>query len=567
MVKISKKVEMIKKIKKFISDNDLDGYIIPKNDNYFTEYSKINNLVKVTNFTGSAGFAIILKNINYLFIDGRYTLQAKSQSGKNFDILQIPHKWPKDLKEIQNRIIGFDPKLFNEETLSKYFESKCNLVPIHFDFKNKKNQKINKFFLLNKNVVGESWSKKLKKIKKYMLRNKINYFYISASENVNWLLNIRGKDLPNSPIANCKLIISDNNKLYFFTDLRKISYSLKKKFKNTIFLDEKKFFQIISKLKEGNFSIDEKTCSIFEKQIIQSKFKIVKNLDPIYDLKSVKNKTEINNTINAHIEDGVAVTKFLYWFKKNKKAITEKKIEQKLEKIRKKSKNYLYPSFDTIAGSGPNGSVIHYKSNNSTNRHLKKNDILLIDSGGQYKWGTTDITRTVCCGKVSNVIKTNYTRVLKGHIGVIECDLKKKFNGHLVDNLARKYLKRVGLNYSHGTGHGVGFFLNVHEGPQAISKYNTIKFKKGMILSNEPGYYVKNKYGIRIENLIYVDEVKKKLIFKNLTYAPIDLELVNFKMLSKNEKNYLFKYHLDIYSKISKYLTKPEKRWLINFIK
>ena len=567
MVKISKKVEMIKKIKKFISDNDLDGYIIPKNDNYFTEYSKINNLVKVTNFTGSAGFAIILKNVNYLFVDGRYTLQAKNQSGKNFYILQIPHKWPKDLKEIQNRIIGFDPKLFNEETLSKYFESKCNLVPIHFDFKNKKNQKINKFFLLNKNVVGESWSKKLKKIKKYMLRNKINYFYISASENVNWLLNIRGKDLPNSPIANCKLIISDNNKLYFFTDLRKISYSLKKKFKNTIFLDEKKFFQIISKLKEGNFSIDEKTCSIFEKQIIQSKFKIVKNLDPIYDLKSVKNKTEINNTINAHIEDGVAVTKFLYWFKKNKKAITEKKIEQKLEKIRKKSKNYLYPSFDTIAGSGPNGSVIHYKSNNSTNRHLKKNDILLIDSGGQYKWGTTDITRTVCCGKVSNVIKTNYTRVLKGHIGVIECDLKKKFNGHLVDNLARKYLKRVGLDYSHGTGHGVGFFLNVHEGPQAISKYNTIKFKKGMIVSNEPGYYVKNKYGIRIENLIYVDEVKKKLIFKNLTYAPIDLELVNFKMLSKNEKNYLFKYHLDIYSKISKYLTKPEKRWLINFIK
>ena len=567
MVKISKKVEMIKKIKKFISDNDLDGYIIPKNDNYFTEYSKINNLVKVTNFTGSAGFAIILKNVNYLFVDGRYTLQAKNQSGKNFYILQIPHKWPKDLKEIQNRIIGFDPKLFNEETLSKYFESKCNLAPIHFDFKNKKNQKINKFFLLNKNVVGESWFKKLKKIKKYMLRNKINYFYISASENVNWLLNIRGKDLPNSPIANCKLIISDNNKLYFFTDLRKISYSFKKKFKNIIFLDEKKFFKIISKLREGNFCIDEKTCSIFEKQIIKSKFKIVKNLDPIYDLKSVKNKTEINNTINAHIEDGVAVTKFLYWFKKNKKVLTEKKIEQKLEKIRRKSKNYLYPSFDTIAGSGPNGSIIHYKSNNSTNRHLKKNDILLIDSGGQYKWGTTDITRTVCCGKVSNVIKTNYTRVLKGHIGVIECDLKKKFNGHLVDNLARKYLKRVGLDYSHGTGHGVGFFLNVHEGPQAISKYNTIKFKKGMIVSNEPGYYEKNEYGIRIENLIYVDEVKKKLIFKNLTYAPIDLELVNFKMLSKNEKNYLFKYHLDIYSKISKYLTKPEKRWLINFIK
>ena len=558
---------MIKKIKKFIYDNNLDGYIIPKNDNYFTEYSKINNLVKVTNFTGSAGFALILKNLNYLFVDGRYTTQAKKQSGKNFKILQIPYKWPKDLKKIQNSIIGFDPKLFNETMLSKYFEKKCNLIPIQFDFKNKKNQKINKFFLLNKNIVGESSSKKLEKISKYMLRNRINYFYVSASENVNWLLNIRGKDLPNSPVANCKIIICDNNKLYLFTDLRKISYSLKKKFKNIIFLDEKKFFQVISGFKKGDFCIDEKTCSIFEKQIIQSNFKIVKNIDPIYELKSVKNKIEINNTINAHIEDGVAVTKFLYWFKKNKRALTEKNIERKLEKLRRKSKNYLYPSFDTIAGSGPNGSIIHYKSNNKTNRYLKKNDILLVDSGGQYKWGTTDITRTICCGKVSNIVKANYTRVLKGHIGVIECNLKKKFNGHLVDKLARKYLKKVGLNYSHGTGHGVGFFSNVHEGPQAISKYNTIKFKKGMILSNEPGYYLKNKYGIRIENLIYIDETKQKLIFKNLTYAPIDLELVNFKMLNKKEKNYLFKYHLEVYSKISKYLTKPEKKWLIDTIK
>ncbi len=202
-----------------------------------------------------------------------------------------------------------------------------------------------------------------------------------------------------------------------------------------------------------------------------------------------------------------------------------------------------------------------------TNRKLKKNDILLIDSGGQYKWGTTDVTRTICSGKVSNKIKNNFTRVLKGHIAVVNCNLKFKANGYLIDKLARKYLKEVGLDYSHGTGHGVGFFLNVHEGPQAISKYNKVPIKKGMILSNEPGYYLNNSYGIRIENLIYVDELKKRLIFKNLTLAPIDIDMINFKMLNLKEKKYLFYYHLDVYNKISKYLNNKEKKWLIKLIK
>ena len=239
----------------------------------------------------------------------------------------------------------------------------------------------------------------------------------------------------------------------------------------------------------------------------------------------------------------------------------------KLENFRKKSKNYLFPSFDTIAGSGPNGAIIHYKSNDKTNRKLKKNDILLIDSGGQYKWGTTDVTRTTCTGVISSKIKNNFTRVLKGHIAVVNCNLKKNFNGYYIDKLARKPLIKYGLNYAHGTGHGVGFFLNVHEGPQAISKNNKVFLKKGMILSNEPGYYLKGNYGIRIENLIYVDKFQGKLIFKNLTLAPIDLDMINFKMLTKIEKKYLFDYHLSIYSTLSKYLNKNEKKWLLNLIK
>ena len=558
---------MIKEIRKFINDNNLDGYIFPKNDNYFTEYSNINNLNKISNFNGSAGFAIILKKSNYLFVDGRYTLQAKKQSGNNFKILEIPYTLPKDKLDIKNTKIGFDPKLFTNFTLEKYFEKKSNLIPIEFYFKPNDQRKFNSFFQLKKNVTGESFKSKLRRVRKYLNKYEINYLYVSASENANWLLNIRGRDLPNSPLANCKLIVTDKSKIYFFSNLNKIKNLKKEKLNDVEFCNENEFFKIVNKLKKKNFGIDENTCSIFDESIILSKFKIVSLVDPIYNLKSIKNSYEIKNTIKAHIEDGVALTKFLYWYKNNLKDKTEKDIEKKLEEFRKKSKNYLYPSFDTIAGSGPNGAIIHYKSNKKTNRRVRRNEMLLIDSGGQYKWGTTDVTRTITSGKISNKIKSNFTRVLKGHIAVITSNLKTKIYGKLIDKSARKYLKNIGLDYAHGTGHGVGFFLNVHEGPQAISKYNKVNLQKGMILSNEPGYYVKNKYGIRIENLIYIDNFKNNLIFKNLTYAPIDVDLINFEMLTKKERIYLYNYHLDVYSKISKFMSTNEKKWLASLIK
>ena len=557
---------MIRKIKEFLKLNNLDGYLIPKNDIYFTEYSKVNNLEKVTNFTGSAGFALILKKKNYLYVDGRYTLQAKQQAGKNFVICNIPKEWPKDLQLTKSHKIGFDPKLSTEDLLCKYFANKVNLVPIYFDFKNKIDKKFKKFFQLDKKITGETSDSKIKRLKTILNKTKINYLYISSSENVCWLLNIRGADLPNSPLANCKLIFTNHGKLHLLVNKKKI-VDIKKNFKNITFYGETNLLYVLNKLKIGNFNIDKSTCSIFDQNIIKSKFIIKSKIDPIYNLKTIKNNIEIKNTLDTHLLDGIALTKFLYWFKFKNHNFTEKKIIDKLEKLRKRSKKYLYPSFDTIAGSGPNGSIIHYRSTSKTNRNINKNDILLVDSGGQYKWGTTDVTRTTCSGNVSMNIKNNFTRVLKGHISVINCDLKKNFNGHLIDKIARRPLKKVGLDYSHGTGHGVGFFLNVHEGPISISKFNFVTLKKGMILSNEPGYYLNNKYGIRIENLIYVDEFNKNLKFKNLTFAPIDLDMVNFRMLNKKEKEYLFDYHLIVYSKLSKYLNKNEKKWLINLIK
>ena len=234
--------------------------------------------------------------------------------------------------------------------------------------------------------------------------------------------------------------------------------------------------------------------------------------------------------INTHISDGVALTKFIYWIKNiNKKEITEVDAQIKLEKFRKMSKNYLYPSFDTIAGSGKNGAIVHYRAKKESCSTIKKKDIFLCDSGGQYKYGTTDVTRTICFSKPKSSIKNIFTKVLKGHIAVAKYKFKQRtILGKKIDKRARKYLKKSNLDYAHGTGHGVGFFLNVHEGPQSISKLNKVKIREGMILSNEPGYYKKGKFGIRIENLIFVNKIEKNIVtFKNLTLAPIEKELIN----------------------------------------
>ena len=230
------------------------------------------------------------------------------------------------------------------------------------------------------------------------------------------------------------------------------------------------------------------------------------------------------------------------------------------------NKNYLYPSFDTIAGTGKNGAIVHYRANKKNCKVIKNKDILLCDSGGQYKYGTTDVTRTICFSKQDQNIKDIFTKVLKGHIAVVNTDLQKDNIGKKIDKRARRYLKKSNLDYAHGTGHGVGFFLNVHEGPQSLSKTNTVKIEEGMILSNEPGYYKKNKFGIRIENLVYVKRNNKNIFFENLTLAPIEKELINFKLLTPFEKKYLFKYHLNVYSKISKYLNLKERKWLTSFI-
>jgi Xaa-Pro aminopeptidase len=564
---INKRIKILrKKFKKY----KIDGYIIPKNDEFFSEYTTKDRLKTISNFRGSAGLAIILKKTNYLFVDGRYTIQAKQQSANQFKIIEIHKVLPKNL--IKNLRLGFDPSLFTKKTLNLNFGNSLKLIPIKNNLvdeihKNKApNRKL--FYSLSNKSVGESHKSKINKIYNILKLKKADYLFISSPENVAWLMNIRGYDSPTSPIPNSRLLINKNKKIFFIVEKKIASKIIKeKKFKKNQIINPKKFEELILRLNGKKFIIDALSCSVLNEKIIKSNFKVIEEVDPCYKLKSIKNSTEIRNTINAHIEDGLALTKFIYWIKNvNKNEITEIDAKNKLQKFRKLNNNYLFPSFDTIAGSGSNGAIVHYRVSKKSNRNIDKNDLFLCDSGGQYNYGTTDVTRTICFSKQKKSVMDAFTKVLKGHIAVYQTNLKKDNIGKKIDLRARKFLKKDGLDYAHGTGHGVGFFLNVHEGPQSISKFNSVKLEEGMILSNEPGYYKKGHYGIRIENLVFIKKNKNKIFFENLTLAPIEKDLINHNFLTEDEKDYLFKYHLKIYTTFHKYLNLKERKWLASLI-
>ena len=565
----------LSKLKEYLNIYKIDGYIVPKNDAYFSEYSSPDRLKIISNFTGSAGYAIILKKKNYLFVDGRYTIQAKIESGNKFKIIEIPKSSPKNLtpKNKKKLTLGFDPQLFTNLIIKKNFGNHFKLLSISENLIDKSLYTYNKnliipFYNLNKRITGETIDSKVNKVIRYITSCKIDNIFISAPENVAWLLNLRGHDNPHSPIPNCKLILTKKKKIFFFSCPKKLG-NIKKinEYKKLKFSKYQDFTDIIKNLNGKNFCIDQLTCSISNEKIIQSFFKIKSYIDPCYHFKSKKNKIEIKNMVNTHVSDGVALTKFIYWIKKiNKKKITEFEAQNKLETFRKKNKNYLYSSFNTIAGSGSNAAIVHYRATKKKTKKIDKNDIFLCDSGGQYRYGTTDVTRTLCFSKPKKNIKDVFTKVLKGHIAVACTKINFNKTGKSIDIRARKYLKKANLDYAHGTGHGVGFFLNVHEGPQSISKYNKVKLTEGMILSNEPGYYKKGKFGIRIENLIYIKRSNHNLFFENLTLAPIDHDLIDFKQLTVSEKNYLFRYNLQVYTKLAPFLNKNEKKWLACFI-
>ena len=562
-------MHILNKLKNLIKKYEINGYLLPKNDEFFSEHSNPDRLEKLTGFKGSAGIALVLENKSYLIVDGRYILQGAKESGKNFKIINSSEiNLKKFFEQFSNLQIGYDPKLFTYEFISKYLLS-CNIKPLDKNLvdmasKIKSFDNNKKFFSLSTITCGESMDSKINRLINYLKKKKVKNIFISSNENVAWLFNIRGFDNPNSPIPNCKVILNYKKQVFFFSQLKKIKNLKKnKQYKKFKFYREDEFLKVLNSLEGKTFLVDKNSCSVFHENLIRSRFRIKDNIDPCYSYKSIKNKTEIKNIVKTHIYDGVALTKFLYWIKNLKKLnLTEFSVEKKLEFFRRRNKLYKYPSFNTIVGSGPNGSIIHYRANKYTNRKIKKEDLLLIDSGGQYNFGTTDVTRTISLSKQNQNIKNIYTKVLKGHIAVVTCNLSSNINGSYLDKIARKPLRDIKLDYPHSTGHGVGYFLNVHEGPISISKFSKKPFLEGMVLSNEPGYYKKNKFGIRIENLICVKKNKKGIFFNNLTLAPIEKDLINFKLLNQKEKIYLKNYNKLIFNNLKNYLSYREKRWL-----
>ena len=561
-------MEKINKLKKIFFREKIDGYIVPKNDEFFGEYIPAHNdrLNFISNFTGSYGFALILKNKNYLFVDGRYTLQAHQQSNDNFKIVTFPQEMPSDILKKQNLTIGFDPKLFTRKTLYTFFGiNNCKYKPLNKNlideiWKRKINRNKYKFYKLPKNIVGNDYESKINKIVSNLKKRKADFQLISASENNAWLLNIRGRDTKYTPIPHSFILVNKFKEIKFFCNPKKISPLFKKQLKKIHFDNINLLEKELLDIRKKKFIIDKNTCSFFYEKVILKNNKILNFQDPIYLLKAIKNKQEIKNIKSAHISDGIALTKYLFWLKNNfnKKKITEISASQKLFQFRKKNSKFKFLSFPTISGSGPNGAIIHYKATKKTDRKLKSGDIYLVDSGGQYEFGTTDVTRTISLNNSNKRIKNIFTRVLKGHIAVASFKLKENSSGTKIDSHARKYLREIGLDYAHGTGHGVGYFLNVHEGPHGISKNNNVKFQEGMVVSNEPGYYEKNKFGIRIENLLYVKKENDRRFFENFTMVPIDKSLIDANFLNVKEKKWLNNYHKQVYNNLKKGMNKKE---------
>jgi len=568
-------LDNLNKLKKALIKKNIDAYLVPKNDFFFNEFIKTGNdrLRYVSNFTGSAGTALILHKKNYLFVDGRYTLQAKQESGHLFNIIDISKinilSFLK--KNYTNIKIGFDPNLFRFQAIKNILKEKINLVSIEKNlieqiWKDKKKEVSKNAFILENQYCGISHIKKIKKLRDLLDINKKNSFFISSNENVCWLLNIRGEDSIYSPLLNAFALIQQN-KITVFCNLKKVSNKLIKSFKKDVqFSDIKSLKEKLIKTKIFSVKIDPATTSYGLIKFLQSsKIKCKFIQDPIFHLKSKKNKIEIQNLKIAHMFDGVALVKLFFWINqfKNKKKINEISCQKQLENFRKENSFYLGPSFPPISGFNKNGAIIHYNATNKTNQLLTGNGIYLLDTGGQYLCGTTDVTRTISLGKTSLYKKNIYTRILKGHLALKNFQLKNNTTGAQLDQAARKYLKQIGLDYPHSTGHGVGYCLNVHESPPSISKKSKDKFAVGQVVSNEPGYYLERQFGMRIENLIYVNKIKKKLLFEDLTLVPYDKNLINKDLLSRLEIKYLNNYHKEVFKKLNSFLNLKE----LNFLK
>ncbi len=578
--------ERLSLIRKKLKEYGIDAFLVPHNDMYFNEITAPfhNRLEWITGFTGSAGFAIIFKDSAVIFTDGRYSIQIRQEVDQSFFTIEnitrnSPFSWlQKNVKK--NITVGFDPWLHSikeietqKEILKKSIRLKEVNNIIDAVWLGKPSEALTKPSLRPYKLSGENTTQKIKKIQKKLKLFKEQGFILTCSDSICWLANIRGEDVPNSPLMNCYAIVHHNHVcIYSMRDAYKDSaIELRKNVKLKHF---DLFFKDIKKLKKVLFE-PTNTPFILKKKIIGRSIKSEKVCNAISLLKAKKNRIELKGSIKSHQKDGVALLRFLRWFKSTKvNTLDEIALVKKLEQVRKIDPSFYYNSFDTISAVGSNAAITHYRVSHKSNKQINRSDLVLIDSGGQYLEGTTDVTRTIIKGRVLPEQKFLYTKVLQGLICLSRLRWPTGLTGKELDPLARYFLWEHGLDYDHGTGHGVGVFSNVHQGPQGISRLNTVPLNPGMILSVEPGVYLEGKLGIRLENLVYVKkkrgnskQKKEFLEFETLTLVPFEKKLIEKNLLSRDELHWLNSYHFNVYNKLSPFLNVSEETWLRNACK
>ena len=566
---------------------DLDALLIPRADEYLGEYVPEHNerLRWISGFTGSAGMAIVLKEKAAIFVDGRYTLQVQQQVPNNLFgfhhlIEEPPLKWLGSALAPGARV-GFDSRL---HPYSFYESANALLAPLNvtlveIDSNPIDNQWTDRPFpepelamLLGEDFTGEHSSSKRERIGTMIEDSGSDVALITQLDSIAWLLNIRGSDVPHLPVLLGFAILSKSGAMTFFTDARKIPNDLHQHVGEGVTIqDESKITEALRALGNGSAKVlvDEATTNAFSVlRCIEYGCEIIIGKDPVLVPKAQKNATELTGMRNCHIRDGSAVSRFLAWIESEVSAgflHDEGFLADKLEFFRRKLPYMHDLSFDTISAAGANGALCHYHHTNGTPAELEMNSLYLVDSGGQYSDGTTDITRTIAIGNPSDEHRRMFTLVLKGHIALASCVFPTGTTGVQLDVLARQFLWREGLDYDHGTGHGVGSFLSVHEGPTRISKApaQSAELLPGMVLSNEPGYYKEDCYGIRCENLmIVVTRPDSMLAFETITFAPFDLRLVEVDLMTQAEIKWLSQYHIDVREKLSPLLKGDDLRWL-----
>jgi Xaa-Pro aminopeptidase len=571
----------------------VDGFIVPRADAHQGEYvpASEQRLGWLTGFTGSAGMALVLKDGAALFVDGRYTLQARREvDPSRFSIQHItrrpPSRWLA-ANASRGAVIGYDPWLLTPRDVAR-FDAACREAgarlkplarnPIDAAWRDRPSPPLAPVVPLALRFAGEGAPAKRARLGSALAADGVDAAVLTAPDSIAWLLNIRGGDVENSPLPLGFAVLARDGKVQLFMDGRKVTGAALAHLGGAVTLrDPKALGPALDALgKKGRLVLADPATApewVF-RRLRQAGASIKEGADPCQMPKACKNRAELAGIRAAHLRDGAALSGFLAWLARTapKGKLTEMAAADELESRRARGANFRGLSFPTISGAGPHGAIVHYRVTEATDRRLKRGEIYLLDSGAQYLDGTTDVTRTVFIGGgrgPTAAMKDHFTRVLKGHIALAMARFPEGTSGSQLDVLARRALWEAGLEYDHGTGHGVGHFLNVHEGPHRISQVpNTVALRPGMVVSNEPGFYKTGAYGIRIENLVAVRADgkgaggRKMLAFETLTLAPIERALIERKLLSDEERDWLNAYHRRVAQALAPKIDPAVRAWL-----